>query len=533
MLAALQFAQLPDMDVKSLLMTGEQEWQALGDINTSHPHVPFMLADYLVSVETQQRQVTTFKILKGEAQVNLFLCSDPECTLAADLRLIIPTNAAGDISPDASSSSAQLAVVFTKARDFPFAIPAATTGLAKTSCITNSNVASVRRIIWEVERSEHVGSNSHDPFADPFAHQLLMPAFAMRTLWSQNEFWAKAPIRPWGDGKGLSTLPYTNLKVNDLITGWSGCATIVLPDPKPLFGVGGEHWKVEDDWMYQHGWYDNDHECSKGEKLYVFGSYFNQAWFLQENVKPSGSWQTGKSGSVLESVNDWPLDGSVLGLVYPYVVPLVKGKSAADLRLNASAVQEYGMQMGLSFDIVSSSLNPCWKLATHKGAGCKSPGCTVLAVGTATILAYSAASRTEGDDVQRALLALKLHPELQAWFRQGAPSAFDQWYTECADKPPGQSIGCEEVYNFTNQVAGPPASYPWCSFMKGQPPLADPLAMYGRVDSNGYISVCDEARCGHLLNNCSFWDELGIGYAHGPNHTLGPYKVSSLLSLFN
>jgi hypothetical protein len=528
MLAALQFAQLPDVEMTPVLEEDKDGWQILGNINTSHPHVPFMLADYLVNVETQQRQVRTSKMLKGEAQVNLFLCSDPECTLAADLRLMIPTNAAGEVSQNASDGRAQLAVVFTKAHNFPLAISAATTSLAKTSCSAVSFLNSVRRVVWEVEGSdEGVGSSLVD------ALQLLMPGSGMKKLWARNENRADDPHEDgWGDKKGLSTLPYTNLKVTDLITGWSGCATIVLPDPKPLFGVDVELWKVEDDWMYQHGWYDHDPECSKGEKLYLFGSYFNQAWFLQENFRPSGSWQTKGNGGVFESADGWPpLNTSVLGLVYPSVMPIVKGKSAADLRLNASAVQEYGMHMGLSFEISSSSVYTALYLNTHEGAGCRPPRCTVLAVGTATILAYSAAHMTEPDNFISALLALKVHPEIQDWFRQGAPSAYRKWWTECADKPPGQSIGCEEVYH-TNQVAGPPASYVWCSIMKGQPPLDDAYNSYGS-DSDGYISVCDDVRCGHLINNCSFWDGLGVGYAHGPNHTVGPYNAPSLLSLYN
>jgi hypothetical protein len=52
---------------------------------STEPNIPWMLADLVLSSIKTQRKADSWKKVKGYAQLDLLLCSDPSCTLLADL----------------------------------------------------------------------------------------------------------------------------------------------------------------------------------------------------------------------------------------------------------------------------------------------------------------------------------------------------------------------------------------------------------------------------------------------------------------
>ena len=57
---------------------------------TTDPNTPWMLADYVLTVSKTQGRVDSWKNISTKAQVDLLLCSDPQCTYMGDLQSVIP-----------------------------------------------------------------------------------------------------------------------------------------------------------------------------------------------------------------------------------------------------------------------------------------------------------------------------------------------------------------------------------------------------------------------------------------------------------
>eukprot|EP00611_Tribonema_gayanum_P026733 TRINITY_DN643_c1_g1_i4.p1 TRINITY_DN643_c1_g1~~TRINITY_DN643_c1_g1_i4.p1 ORF type:complete len:246 (+),score=49.55 TRINITY_DN643_c1_g1_i4:73-810(+) len=56
---------------------------------SSEPNVNFILADYEITLERSTRRTDSSRTLKGTAQVDIFLCSDEACMVAADMTRVI------------------------------------------------------------------------------------------------------------------------------------------------------------------------------------------------------------------------------------------------------------------------------------------------------------------------------------------------------------------------------------------------------------------------------------------------------------
>jgi hypothetical protein len=490
-----------------------------------------MIADRVITLTATQEQVSSSKQLHGTAQINLFLCSDPDCTFAADIRSI-----------SVNGSNPELAILFRKLKGFSAAFPIGTWPDSSSGCKSELS----QRQLWpslpegaqgKGLRYYEVQWRSDALSGDP----MLMPAALVELLWTP-EVWTSWLLNADVDFKGLASLPYNVLKVKDLVTNWTGCAMIVLPNPAPVCNRGCDipsDWSVEHDWMYQHGWYDADPDCTESEALFVFDSYFYQAWFLDMRVNAAGTWRSFGNETVYRTASAWPVDGNTLGLVYPDRAPFGKGMSGSELELNASAVYEYGLKMGLTVLLeetfgTGNGIHDPWWVGTQHEIDCKPPACTVLAVGTATILAWSGQNLTNDLDVAHfysTLFALKLYPSISKWLSLDGPDFVNRHAHKANHSAHSGHDGS--------------AIYPWCSAIGHKSQVEQgtaPLLYQGRDVCTGpdcsnlipgLLSVCDDGGCDHIINNCSFWDGLGVGYAHGPNHKPGLYQNTSLMDLLS
>ena len=358
---------------------------------------------------------------------------------------------------------------------------------------------------------------------------MLMPAALAELLWIK-DYQVSSQLDGIDDFLGLETLRYNVLKVQDLVTGWSGCATIILPDPVPMLLF--KNWTVTDDWMYQHGWYEPDPDCAQGEALYVFNTYFPQAWLLDPRFKVTGTLRHGANCNYT-TPDPWPVDDATLGMIYPKGQwPYKEGMQASELQLNLSAVWEYGTRMGRTISVDSDygmstkgagGVYTFYETRTPQKAGCRAPACTVLAVGTATILAWSGQNLTDDKQVRSfytGLTLLKNLPDSQEWLRHGSLD-WEDW------------VNSDDIGKW-KRSADAASAYRWCS-APGSGSLEDlGYAAVPSFDSFTFAPFCDSAICNHTVNNCSFWDEKGIGFVHGAGNLKGgynPHSVSDLIGV--
>ena len=240
---------------------------------TSDPHLPWMLADYVLQLEQSQKQVSASKVLKGEAQLDLFLCSDPECTFAADMRVMSTEN--GSLL---TSESTVLAIGFNFLGKSPVAIPVGTASEARGPLCARqvdpdkfvmseagytfgladddgSQDIMFHEIAYHLAQGDRWVNHTDD--FEPYG-PVLMPVSLVERLWVPKGLGDEINhLIQLGDREGLSTMRYSVLKVKYLVTGWAGCATLILPDPTPVYSLEGRTraGRIEDEWLYKHGWY--------------------------------------------------------------------------------------------------------------------------------------------------------------------------------------------------------------------------------------------------------------------------------------
>ena len=243
---------------------------------------------------------------------------------------------------------------------------------------------------------------------------------------------------------------------------------------------------------------DADPECSDGgNHVYVFHMHFPQARFLADtvqNVATKEVWVDERGYLITANVSAVKDQATIVtALAFTGSDPYKHQAAASTIVLNKSVLWELGMRMAydliLSTDYGEEGVQDervgGW--GTLADAACKPPGCTVLAIGTATIIAWSAEGLETPDQVR----------------------AFHAHVFDLKDYP----------FHFNTRSSTSPV---WCENRS-----------IARISNllDGFVAVCDEVRCGYIVNNCSFWDALGIGYAHGPDHTAGPFAAPSVVSL--
>ena len=118
----------PSEGFQPYVYINENDTKLWTPVKTTMAGVPYLLADRVVSLTSFQRQVSSYKSLHGTAHLDLFLCSDPDCTFVADLRNIT-------VSDDAEQNAAsQLAILYTRVQNFSAVLPLGTWGNAEIAC---------------------------------------------------------------------------------------------------------------------------------------------------------------------------------------------------------------------------------------------------------------------------------------------------------------------------------------------------------------------------------------------------------------
>ena len=439
----------------SSLRTSSKAW-------STARNVPWIIADYILTKTATQKAVGVSKKVDGTAQVDVFLCSDVNCTVMADITTIMGQNVTEadpwcPYSPmacyDDADTTENGSVRITRFRykhgskgimhrprrvtQFRMLGLGPVTAIP-TAVIKNTTMVSFVRaigekkspdgdmryeVVWQDstlqwDPSETIEYGSQSIVKGPVA---LMPVGVLLRLDSaqewESDFHADTGYKLFHkkDSQGLQLLQYGLFNVRNLESNDNHCALIVLP----ALTAG----------MYELGWNKSSANCTKPAYTYVFDTEFPQALYLDKRVKLIKSYsiddpqrksfikESGKPGRGLEDVmmreDPTPqVSPATVALAFePNVSAGVQALPATrPLELDVSALRSYGYRLGLTRSCVGrgTSLNGPWDsyncgLYTHAEAGCVAPRCALLQVGTAFILAWKFPAGFKADGLNYSL----------------------------------------------------------------------------------------------------------------------------------
>ena len=495
-------------------------------------NMPWMVADYVLTQTVQQKGVGISKKLYGEAQVDVFLCSDPQCTVMVDMVTVVPSNISNkawcsgpplscmDKDEHAFQATPRRAVKFSHLNlDNTTAVSMATirhypmeSYIRTVGKPASGESAKMRyEVVW-IDDSPKWGYD--DKEGESNAKPVVMPVGVLVRLAMSREFETmsfavdEVDYRAIGTD-GFSVLHYGVFRVHDLLANTAYCAAIVLPRNK---------------WMDEHGWNVSDASCSSAEvqATFLFDSYFMQAKYFDERVVLAGSVD---SWHLLEALmtNDTSyhvysrsfipdmhavVNDTTIGLLFKpeLAIEVVEGP----LHLNKTALLEFGLRLGISWQF-NVNYDPNTNaprhvdfepIITYVDTNCSWSTCRLLSVGSAIVLAWLAEFDGRGWDAD----SKEIHLYYQGLLHLKYASL---------DEP------------------DPLLQTPWC--------LANEIDFFHGAVRHGLMAMCKQigggkpnvtaVSCSFDVYNCTRWDELGLGFAHGPGtqhlrHT-GPHQGPS------
>ena len=526
--------------------------QTSGDANqrrsySTDEHTSWMVADYVISQGVSQAGVGIIRKLHGEAQVDMFLCTDANCNVIADIQTIIPYNNSSPSSqmpPDDGSwckdapskcqgvgdeggegkQSPRRAVLFTRLHiGERLAVPVAITrdiprpSYARRLSKTNRDDATVHELVWGESSANWDGDD-----------QAMMPVGTLvrLALWGETEQLQRSNelATPAKGGDGFEVLHYGTYRVYDPWANETFCTIIVVPSSV---------------WYDEHGWNAShpDHSCSSvgtdaTRGAFVYDGYFRQSVFVDERTKVVGRVSNTKEYIpglyAPESVTFGARDSDVHGLLFD-PEPSASIGFPGQLQLNKTALRLYGYHLGLTVRPLQSTtvnmpFNGRYGFSSWASANCTWPACRTLVVGSAVIVAWDA-----GLDWKQAILDEDITPMFEAllkvetlsagflpawqadctkWVRLGPyPFVPVCWCrhghngTICRDNGNDPPFACMEIDDLCSKAWDPNESWPLPQNGKSQGPPTQPLHaalgdVYWRPIDNSSRSHCD---CGPFL----------------------------------
>jgi hypothetical protein len=301
---------------------------------STEQNTPWMLADYFIKLGIQQRRGNSEKWMAAEAQVDLFLCSNPDCDVIGDILMVdektSSTDAAGNQSTTEQKSQHSVAwgLAFSTVGDTLLTSPHSTARQITASHAVDANftvlgamwgsgnASTIQEIhysmdvpVWTASNKSMLPEVSMPPgpdllperFRDDLASDYLqnlqaqqewhvpgnpntMPLSVFARLLAQNL--TDYGTLSYGVFKArellsadrrlvLGSTPAIILQETDSQPGITRCVLIILPRANQ--------------WMDEHGWNTSHVECLAQDistmPMYVFDSYFYQAQFLGNRSK--------------------------------------------------------------------------------------------------------------------------------------------------------------------------------------------------------------------------------------------------------
>lgn len=549
---------------------------------STEPNTPWMLADIVLSsVKTQQR-ADSMRRIRGEAQVDLLLCSDSNCTVLADVVKVEKGDARSRwsfITSGIATSTFQTSVGTVAGLGTNRLIEQR--GMLPQELMQGSDDdTSVFEVVWQAKAATVV-LNDTSCGSTPMAGYLLqgllrkpahvLPYSAQAVLASvQKAPWQSMLVGhykvsdaqfPTPSGVHQRDKPYVrpsymwdaSANPADVLGPQRGsCITVIWPNHP---------------WMHEHGWGGSDADCERAFEsaaadacvnntlpVAVFDSMFTQAHLLNganvthtleqlatEWLAANATW--GGMGST------GYMNFSSVALLLPYahsiadrvVFPRRMRQGASRL---ASTYNSMASRFGLTLDkhmLVSTQretgcISPCpakaWSL--HSVAASEGPvrhcgSCALLNLGSANVAAVPAhafevdhTGRTQYDIQGQLRVAQALHSVL-----------FHSVQGDVVTSLPWCGLGMvSEGYEVSREALAGVAGQYLSVLMQNVSSLGDgrfktsevkgviintmPLSLNVGNEESVLLTLHSFVNAS-IVQNCSFWHSLGIGFVAGPN----------------
>jgi hypothetical protein len=543
---------------------------------STEPNTPWMLADLVLSSVKTQRKADSWKKVKGEAQLDLLLCSDPSCTLLADLVKVEQEGGAPGrwaLATSGIATSTFQTGVGTIAglganhlNERPEWVP-----LELAS--SGSDGTSIQEVVWQTKASTvTLDSSTCNVTAYPGVKTAKVLPFQTQARL------ASRPRAPWQD------MLVGHYRTNDvqMPEGWLGDrrtrASDVLDPARWKHWLGGcvaVIWPNHT-WMHEHGWGESDAECVRQFDAFadfacdgrtwpvaVMDSMFTQAHLLgRANVTRSLKLLS-KHVDMINSATfgagslSHIEDSTVALLLQHAMAPNIASSVVFPQRMlqggvDLAAAYGVGGRFGLTVDaksgfvrtqsqtgcVVSCPAQTGSDAAPIPTAHCGS--CALVSVGNATfavVPAFLDDINTEGMDgsvmfyVAEAVEKLAWYHD-SGWFRDVDSLPWcrfpkGQWWLHTQLQEPKHqfvSVLMKNITDLTNidhELRRVVVNVSDTVHFDGPyPDMSDFDSMFKLDGVPGKVYSLVNAS---IVHNCTFWDQLGIGFVAEPQRR--PAKV--------
>ena len=506
---------------------------------STEPNVPWMLADYTVSLSVSQSRVDSTKKVQAEAQIDFLLCSDPQCAVLAELQTIslkkdndtvggpsmqglawsgIAGSTAQGVGAATASHLAEKAALVPLSEDALFRV-------ASRSGQT-PDLPKIRVVQYTAVGNRSSAWNAGPDIDAPTTGGPVLMNLSMVAEYASDKTANGAPWAYW------QSMRFGHYMAQEHGNTKAKCVTIVWPSHP---------------WMERHGWNVSHDECA--ERFYAqqpeavakyrttedWGLFWFDTYFPELHVLALPKFALKYSIERVQDlvVRDFKVDMkpniSSQSVIVQYIVP---ENVTAWARGNPPLV--WSERMAPNAGRYGVTTLPYTDMHYHNiekpyinnlaEAGCVggpmfggdgSDGfCSTLTLGTASIAAVPT-HLTNGDpwllahSIQKAQLYHVFYQNRSLPWCEPNP-----YYSLCL---PHNSTSASEC--------GYPFGYPELEMYKGSLDRQTAFAIAVLIDGisaepaavNNVSKVDIQAwKNAGILQNCSFWDERGIGYVHKP-----------------
>jgi len=519
--------------------------------NSTEPNTPWMLADVVMETIKEQRRADSWRKVRGSAQLDLLLCSDPKCAVLVDVvKVVLP----GVPSPRWSMATTGVA-----ASSFQTGIGTANSLATHGTKVTRRDW--VPRDLLVKGEANKTRSGTGIQISEVVWRALGLTQTNMScTKGTGREQRSKAHVLPFNlqaDLAALRVSPWQHLnlghyKVNQFFEtersraepDARGCMTVIWPNHS---------------WWHSHGFGASDPDCehafkrtrgyacsgyskenNRAPQVLIFDSMFTQAHVMMSILDNGRSIVLDASADNLRIVQGDNITSATVAIVLPALVNLSDALVLPTRDNYGVWIMPGGADIGRYFE-VAGRLGKTIQVTspsslTQKATGClmacnstlgNCGSCMLLSVGTATFAAVpepgisDLTSKAPRWWCGKAEVALKTLVDfhLRGMWRD-------------AD---GKVFGEQEVPWCQEYTWGTQESWEGAFITTVQSNVTMPIAFDEEnqvfVGSSGKQAVTDASV--NLVSNCSSWDQKGIGFINGakPTPSASIDKASTLQTI--
>jgi type II secretory pathway pseudopilin PulG len=390
---------------------------------STEQNTPWMLADYHIQLDVQQRRANSEKRILAEAQVDLFLCNNPDCDVAGDMLMVDTVTSCTEYLCQKVGASPTNVTSKTGQHNFTLGLIFTTFGNTSLTSLhsTASTITSSHAVNATIHKLGNMWGSDSGAKVQEIHYKASAPVWtddseSINPLLLQQNIPAvggvnSMPLSVFARLLGQNLADWSTLKygvfaarqlagpdpVHTQLSSTPQCVVIILPQSNR--------------WMNEHGWNTSHADCLGQDirvmPVYLFGSYFYQAQFLGNRSKTTYF----SDGGPLKPFHEGGLPNDMvlqeIRMLVPYSFPLQPAhgtevyKLAGKYAMSLNCDEKYLYFNKKSLHSMHADACDVQHVKTQQRSGCIKPcermdagvelmcgNCSVLEVGTAAIAAY-------------------------------------------------------------------------------------------------------------------------------------------------